>query len=185
MTLIDPRITAALVASLYAEALVLADEARAWFDRALVNRHHRSASDLSSLPQSAGVSGAAAGHADDEDELFRWAGYHDPSLRIALSCESLRLTTRLMHVIAWLLFQRAIMAGEVAAQSARLPANRLGEAPATDDALLARLPGEARRLVSASERLYARVAQLDAAHDKQTSTANPVGSLLTHLKSAL
>src|SRR6187455_3637252 len=33
--------------------------------------------------------------------------------RIALSCEALRTTTRMMHAIAWLLNQRAFLAGEL------------------------------------------------------------------------
>src|SRR6187549_2215920 len=33
--------------------------------------------------------------------------------RIALSCEALRTTTRIMHAIAWLLNQRAYLAGEL------------------------------------------------------------------------
>src|SRR6187200_2821314 len=33
--------------------------------------------------------------------------------RIALSCEALRTTTRMMHAIAWLLNQRAYLSGEL------------------------------------------------------------------------
>ncbi|QJQ31597.1 DUF1465 family protein [Sphingomonas lacunae] len=140
-----------LVDSLYAEALVLADEARGWFDR---TRHEASASAFDDLP---------AGVERDPDSLFHWAGRHDPSLRIALSCESLRLSTRLMHIIAWLLTQRAIHAGELPAGSAGSATNRLGESPDCDLALLAQLPTAAQDLIEASLRLHERVRQIEEA----------------------
>ncbi|MEQ1687814.1 MAG: DUF1465 family protein, partial [Sphingopyxis sp.] len=96
-TTASEKLNKALVSALYAEALLLADEARAWFDQAMGD-------DGETL-----FSGEVRAQGMD-DGLFAWAGRHDPSLRIALSCESLRLTTRLMHIIAWLLLQRAVMA---------------------------------------------------------------------------
>ena len=72
------ELTPKLVDSLYVEAMVLADEARSYFDSAA---------------------------RDDRMEL-------DPVDRVGFSCESLKVTTRLMHVIAWLLTQRAVTAGE-------------------------------------------------------------------------
>jgi regulator of CtrA degradation len=39
--------------------------------------------------------------------------------RIALSCEALRTTTRMMHAIAWLLNQRAFLAGELSERTQR------------------------------------------------------------------
>lgn len=143
--------TDSLVDSLYAEALVLADEARAWFDR---TRREASASAHDDLP---------GGASSDPDSLFHWAGRHDPSLRIALSCESLRLSTRLMHVIAWLLTQRAIRAGEIPAEAARVEHNRLGESPECDPALLSQLPYAARDLIGASLRLHERARQIEEA----------------------
>ena len=139
--LISPR----LIDSLYAEALLLADEARDWFDRA---RHGESAPD-----------DAATGELPDgyEDVLATWPGRHDPGLRIALSCESLRLTTRLMHIIAWLLLQRAAHAHEIGVDVALAERNRLGVSPVCDAELCARFPDGAQRLVRASVHLYERV----------------------------
>ncbi len=133
----------ALIEALYGSALVMADEARAWFDAAA------RAEPAATPPLSA-------------DAAAR---------RIALSCESLRLTTRLMHMIAWLLMQRAIAAGEVPAAAALQADNRLGPSPAIDAASLDRLPDTARQLVCASERLYQRAARLETA---MVSTAAPV-----------
>lgn len=163
----------ALIASLYAEALLLADEARAWFDHAMGE----------------GGKALAPGAAADQEMdsgLFSWAGRHDPSLRIALSCESLRLTTRLMHIIAWLLLQRAIIAGEVPENVARESANRLGPSPPSDTHLLGDLPQEAQRLVENSQRLHVRVARMDGALDGPASdAAQSVHDMLGRLQSAL
>lgn len=149
-TTASEQMNKALISSLYAEALLLADEARAWFDQTMGD-----GGDASNM----GVATAS----DKCGSLFGWAGRHDPSLRIALSCESLRLTTRLMHIIAWLLLQRAVMAGEVDGSAARKPENRLGPSPISDHRLCGALPPEAQRMIENSERLHARVAKLDAA----------------------
>ena len=121
------RITPKLIDSLYVEAMLLADEARGYFDR-----HGR----------------------EDRMQL-------DPIVRVGFSCESLKITTRLMHVIAWLLTQRAVEAGELSAGQARTPARQLGEGPSSDEELLAKLPEPALALVRASRDLYARIERLD------------------------
>ena len=163
----------ALIAALYAEALLLADEARAWFDHAMGEGGKTL------------TPGAQADQAMDGG-LFSWAGRHDPSLRIALSCESLRLTTRLMHIIAWLLLQRAIIAGEVSENIARESSNRLGPSPTSDAHLLSGLPNEAQRLVENSQRLHARVARMDGALDSPASdAAQSVHDMLGRLQSSL
>src|SRR5918996_5505148 len=100
------ELTPKLVDSLYVEAMVLADEARSYFD-------------------------AAA--RDDRLDL-------PPVDRVGFSCESLKVTTRLMHVIALLLTQRAVAAGELTRSEAGESERRLGPAPAGDAALLPRLP---------------------------------------------
>ena len=82
------------------------------------------------------------------------------SLKIALSIEGLRTTTRMMHVLAWLLNQRAFLAGELsAAQLARH--NELPQERSADPANLEALEPETRALIRESEDLHARVARLD------------------------
>lgn len=145
------RITPKLVDSLYIEAMVLADEARAYFDKQ--GREERM-------------------------EL-------DPLVRVGFSCESLKVTTRLMHIIAWLLTQRAVEAGELTLSQSRAPARRLGEAAESDADLLTRLPPAALQLVQASRDLFARVQRLDqgsAAADLQDS---PARTLMTRLERSL
>lgn len=148
----DARVplTPKLVASLYTEAMVLADEARSYFDRQ---------------------------GREDRDSL-------DPIVRVAFSCESLKVTTRLMHVIAWLLTQRAVEAGELSPLQARTPARRLGDAPGTDDAVVAKLPGDAAALVEASRELYARVRRLDeqGIDGAVAPQPSPARSLLSRLE---
>jgi regulator of CtrA degradation len=145
-------LTAKLIASLYTEAMLLADEARSYFD----------------------MSGRT-----DRDSL-------DPIDRVGFSCESLKVTTRLMHVIAWLLTQRAVEAGELSRHQARRPARRLGEAPDSDETLLSRLPASALALVGASRDLYARVKRLDEAGGLGPEPqASPARSLMSRLERSL
>jgi regulator of CtrA degradation len=86
-----------------------------------------------------------------------------------------------MHIIAWLLTQRAVDAGELRAQDALDPSRRLGDAPVTDAALLAILPDRARTLIEASTDLHRRVARLDAAQGSSTDPGSPVLSLQRRL----
>ena len=144
------RITPKLVDSLYVEAMVLADEARSYFDR-----HSR----------------------DDRMKLH-------PIVRVGFSCESLKVTTRLMHVIAWLLTQRAVEAGEISGARARSQSRRLGDAPDSDPALLAKLPESALSLIQASQDLHARVKRLEEGSVSQEPQASPARSLLSRLERA-
>ena len=85
-----------------------------------------------------------------------------PMARVTFSCESLKVTTRLMHVVAWLLTQRAVLAGELRERDALDPSRRIGDAPISDATGLADLPEQARILVAASVDLHRRVARLDS-----------------------
>ena len=80
--------------------------------------------------------------------------------RVALSIEGLRTTTRLMHILAWLLNQRAYLAGELSERQLE----RCGTLPVEREAdpdNLTRLEPETRSLIEESEKLHARVARLD------------------------
>lgn len=86
----------------------------------------------------------------------------DDQGHIALSVEGLRTTTRVMHVLAWLLNRRAFFDGEMSEfqlrRHGRLPEDR----PADPDNLR-RLGPDIRQLIRASENLHARIARLDRA----------------------
>ncbi len=136
------RLTRRVIDALYVEAMVLADEARHYFDE--------------------------FSHADRALLL--------PVQRVGFSCESLKVTTRLMHVIAWLLSRRA---GE--GDLARVPA-RLGRAAGSMAEMIELLPEAAQALIRSSEELYDRIARLDA---QQTLEApSPALLLQRQLQSA-
>ena len=105
----------------------------------------------------------------------------DPLDRVGFSCESLKVTTRLMHVIAWLLTQRAVDAGELRPRDALHPSRRLGDAPVSDTATLNVLPIRARALIDASADLHRRVARLDIAQGEMPVSDSPVLSLQQRL----
>lgn len=174
---IDQRLSQSLIDSLYGDALILADEARAWFDRA--RGPERVSADVdAALDLDPAV--------DSDNPLFDWAGRHDPSLRIALSCESLRLTTRLMHIIAWLLLQRAIAAGELSPLAAHEEHNRLGPSPECDMVVHRALPPGAQRLIDASLHLHARVAKVEAGLIEGVAQDNhPVHAMFDRLAAAV
>lgn len=104
----------------------------------------------------------------------------DPLIRVGFSCESLKITTRLMHVIAWLLTQRAIDAGEIQPREALDPTRRLGSAPQFDADLVRALPVRAQGLVAASANLHRRVGLLDDAQVPHP-TPSPVHRLQDRL----
>ena len=84
---------------------------------------------------------------------------------LAYAGESMRLTTRLMQVAAWLLVRKAVHEGEITPEEARSEKYRLS---AKDIARSARMTGAAAlpprllELIGKSERLYARVERLDS-----------------------
>ena len=147
----EVRITPRLVDSFYTEAMLLADEARSYFDDA---------------------------GRDDRDGL-------DPFVRVNFACESLKVTTRIMHIVAWLLTQRAVESGEIAYRDGRRPERRLGHAQESDPAVVARLPEAAQRLVNSSTDLYARVQRLDEGTVAEEPVQSPARALMGRLERGL
>ena len=83
---------------------------------------------------------------------------------LAYAGESMRLTTRLMQVAAWLLVRKAVAEGEMSEQEARSEKYRLSAKEIAKTARLvgsAALPTRMLELISQSERLYERVSRLD------------------------
>jgi len=145
--LAESRIHRRLIDQLYVEAMVLADEARTYFDE--------------------------DGRAERESL--------SPVERVGFSCESLKVTTRLMHVIAWLLTQRAVAAGELRPNEALDPSRRLGDAPRTDEAAAAALPLRARLLIMASSDLHRRIARLDRPDHADHAVPSPARAMQQRL----
>lgn len=108
-----------------------------------------------------------------------------PMVRIGYSCESLKTTTRLMHVIAWLLTQRAIDAGEIDAEEAGNHDRLLGDAVPSDAEVCRKLPDSARLLIASSEQLYKRTLRLQELFLSGVSVAeNPVHEMLHRLQNS-
>jgi regulator of CtrA degradation len=87
-----------------------------------------------------------------------------PFQRLRLCCETMRLTARLTQVMAWLLTQRAVHAGEISQQDALADQRALAELRLCMDEEGAGATALPRRLVSLLDRsrhLYVRVARLD------------------------
>ena len=87
------------------------------------------------------------------------AGEEDEA-RVALSCEALRTTTRMMHAVAWLLNHRAFFAGELSEFQLRRY-GKLADFPDSDPQRMAMLPGATRELILTTERFHARLKRLD------------------------
>lgn len=145
------RITSRLIDSLYTEAMLLADEARAYFDDA--GREERATL--------------------------------EPFARVGFACESLKVTTRIMHIVAWLLTQRAIESGEIGAREGQRPERRLGNAQDSDPAVLITLPPSAQKLINASSDLYARVKRLDEGVLESDVPQSPARALMGRLERGL
>lgn len=147
----EVRITPRLIDSFYTEAMLLADEARAYFDDA----------------------------GRDDRALL------DPFVRVGFACESLKVTTRIMHIVAWLLTQRAIESGEIGTIEGRRPERRLGNAQDSDPAVIVQLPQSAQRLIGASIDLYARVRRLDEGNLADAPIQSPARALMGRLERGL
>jgi regulator of CtrA degradation len=147
----EVRIAPRLIDAFYTEAMLLADEARSYFDQA--GREVR-------------------------QEL-------DPFTRVGFACESLKVTTRIMHIVAWLLTQRAIETGEIPERHGRRPERRLGNAQDSDPAIVAQLPEAAQRLINSSADLYSRVKRLDEGTMFEEPAQSPARALMGRLERGL
>jgi regulator of CtrA degradation len=142
------ELTPKLLSALYTEAMLLADEARSYFDRD---------------PTDTGMTTTTA---------------------VAFSCESLKVTTRLMHSIAWLLAQKALRAGEITDEEARSEARQLGYAPASDDLVLPTFPIEAQIIIRSSEDLYYRLQRMGNGLAREAAEMPAPLRMLEELRSA-
>lgn len=144
----EARIAPRLVDALYTEAMLLADEARAYFDD------------------------------DGRDDRLSL----EPFVRVGFACESLKVTTRIMHIVAWLLTQRAVESGEIRSSDGRRPERRLGHANDSDPLIVEQLPDSAKRLISSSVDLYARVKRLDEGQVAEEPMPSPARALMGRLE---
>ena len=93
----------------------------------------------------------------------------DTLARLTFACESLKVTTRLMHVIAWLLAQKAWRRGEISEEALNDPGYRLGIAEQSEESAIAIMPYRAAELARGSASLYARVRRLQQQRSGQSA----------------
>lgn len=146
----EALITPKLLDALYTEAMVLADEARSYFESGRFNDQCR-------------------------DEA---------ALSVAFSCESLKVTTRLMHCIAWLLNQRALHGDDLMEGEAWNLERELGYAAASDGPVVALFPEEAQQIINASEELFYRLQRLSDMLEYQEMIEPPVHDMFRRLQSS-
>lgn len=145
-----------IVEALYTEALVLADEVRAVFARPSYEY-------------------------DDAQEF----GLSDNTMmRLALSTEGLKTTTRMMHILAWLLNQRAFFSGEMTQAQVRLHGTLPQDRPSDEKALTV-LEDATRDLIAESEQLHQRIARLDEAWRSGFEMASPARAIHSRLERRL
>lgn len=105
-------------------------------------------------------------------------------LRLALSSEGLRATTRMMHILAWLLNQRAFFAGELneaqLRRHGRLPEDRPSRSEDLD-----LLEHGTRDLIDDTIRLHRRIARLDHAWGERFDAQPVVHNMHERLGRAL
>ncbi len=93
-----------------------------------------------------------------------------PVGRMAASCETMRMTARLTQVIAWLLVQKAVHAGDISREEAAEPKFRLSGQEVCDNVepLAAEpLPERLVELLERSHHMYRRITRLDAMLDER------------------
>tara|TARA_R110000772_G_scaffold133924_1_gene242362 strand:+ start:2689 stop:3144 length:456 start_codon:yes stop_codon:yes gene_type:complete len=145
-TLMTPK----LLDALYTESMVLADEARSYFE---------------------------SGRFNDQCQ-------NEVTLSVAFSCESLKVTTRLMHCIAWLLNQKALHNEDLTDGEVWNHDRELGYAAASDGPIVELFPEEARQIIYSSEELFFRLERLSDRLEYQKVSEPPVHDMFRRLQSS-
>ena len=109
---------------------------------------------------------------------------------VALSCEALRTTTRMMHAVAWLLNHRAFFLGELSEFQIRRYGRLAPDFPPADADRLALLAPPLQALIVATQSFYARLLRLDRSWRQPVATnapgaANAPASAIARLRERL
>ncbi len=103
-------------------------------------------------------------------------GQAEDLARVALSCEGLRTTTRMMHAIAWLLNHRAFFLGELSEFQLRRAGRLSADLQGCDPDNLPFLPERLQHLVEETDRFYKRLIRLD--REWRQNHLNAPGSIM-------
>lgn len=112
------------------------------------------------------------------------SGLDEDLARVALSCEGLRTTTRMMHALAWLLNHRAFFQDELSEFQLRRHGRLSVEVGRSDPGHCAMLEPSVRELIGATERFYARLLRLDRGWRTDDSEM-PLPSAISRLRERL
>jgi len=96
----------------------------------------------------------------------------DPLARVQFACETLKATTRLLQVIAWL----------TACRTGERPATSLPSMGRSTPDVLGRLPSPTRRLILAGIDLHERAERLAVGTDAPIATGSPARALIQRLE---
>ena len=99
-------------------------------------------------------------------------GCDEDAARIALSCEAVRTTTRMMHAVAWLLNHRAYFMGELSEFQLRRYGRLAPDFPAADPDRMTLLGPDIRALIAATEGFYSRLLRIDRSW-RETAAGTP------------
>lgn len=99
----------------------------------------------------------------ETEERYAPLDTHESQVRVAMSCEALRTTTRMMHAIAWLLNHRAYFAGEMSEFQLRRHGRLPPPQPESDPSRMALMDIYTRDLIDRTKAFYSRIARLDRA----------------------
>lgn len=80
-------------------------------------------------------------------------------VRIENTAECMKITTRIMHVMAWSLNRSAVAVGEITPEEAATPERSLGECPFSDERDLSTLSAPLRSVAERSIALHRRAAR--------------------------
>lgn len=118
----------------------------------------------------------------------------DAQAAAVYAAESMRLTSRMMQLVSWLLLQRAVNRGEISRADALVEKRKLRfsrPALVSDEAMLARLPLPLVKFIETSLRVQARVVSFDQLlyrvselHGPSGHSNSPVASQMALLKAA-
>ena len=104
-------------------------------------------------------------------------------VRMAVSVEGLRTTTRVMHSLAWLLNQRAYHAGELT-KLQMLRHGGLGDERPSDPDNMELLEPATRALIRDTERLHERIKRLDEEQRQIGEASDPVRDMQGRIAAA-
>ncbi len=106
---------------------------------------------------------------------------NEDEAQVALSCEALRTTTRMMHAVAWLLNHRAYFAGELTEFQLRRH-GKLSDFPEAEQHRLNLIDAPTRELILATERFHARLKRLDHGwRERDTAAPSAIAALRERL----